>query len=420
MIHFALHRSIFVRLLLIYGSTFIILTGGLFAIFSRGGQRGQVFRENILYYTQLLAQDIGTPPDLKKAAELHRKLGFDIAIQGPDLDWVSRPAFGEKVRQEGSAVRRRQGPGPFAMRHTIVRVERPPYVFFLGGLHAEEDFSPATFFGALLLIGGVLSLSFLLVRYILRPLRAMESTAQAFGQGDWKRRVPVHGRDELASLSQTLNEMADRIEGYILSMQKLLLAISHEFRSPLTRMKVALEFVRNDSIRSSLNEDIVLLDRMTEALLETERLRARPDSLKRENVSWIEFLRTLALPYPDLVLELPPEEATRPGNFDRSRMTIAIRNLIENALRHGGGNVHVRLRQSAQETHIEVLDRGPGIPDEQLAHLGEPFFRADPARVQQGGFGLGLSLVYAIVQAHQGRVVVERREGGGTCFRICL
>jgi signal transduction histidine kinase len=411
-IPFGIHRSIFVRLLLIYGCTFVILGGGLFSIFSRGGHRGHLFRENIQHYTQLLTQDIGSPPDLQKAAALHQRLGLDIAIQGPDLDWVSRPAFGERIRKEK--------PGPLARRHGIVRVERPPYVYFLSGLHPDEDFSAATFIGALLFIGTVLTLSFLLVRYILRPLRAMESTAQAFGQGDWKRRVPIQGRDELARLSQTLNEMADRIEGYILSMQNLLLAISHEFRSPLTRMKVALEFIGNESIRNSLNEDIILLDRMTEALLETERLRSKPDSLKQESTSWIEFLRTLALPYPNLVLDLPPEDEIRPGNFDRNRMTIAIRNLIENALRHGGGEVQLRLRQSAENTFIDVLDRGPGIPDEQLAHLGEHFFRADPARVQQGGFGLGLSLVYAIVQAHQGRMIVEKREGGGTCFRICL
>lgn len=414
-----LHRSIFVRLLLIYSGTFLILIGGLILIFSERHLHGDLLRRNIRHYSSLLADEIGSPPDPRIAMKLHENLGLDIAISGPDLLWASRPSFLDRIVElrVGDRSFRRLWPASFMRGRGIARIERPPYTFYVSGAQTAEEYSFLPILYALPFIALVLLGSYALVRRSLKPLRAMETVARAFGQGQWSSRIPVQGKDELSALAHTINEMADRIVGYIDSMRTLLISISHELRSPLTRMKVALEFVQDDRIRTSLNEDITLLDRMTESLLERERLREKPDSLRLSEVVWNEFLKNLASAYPDLQLILPEREIH--GRIDQDRMRIAVRNLVENAFKHSeGGPVSLRLKGDGGAI-IEVEDSGPGIAEEYWPQLGEPFFTIDQARGHRG-FGLGLSLVYAIVKAHGGRVDVARSERDGMIFRIVL
>jgi len=324
---------------------------------------------------------------------------------------------------------------PIFGRHPVITVSHGDYTFLIsspGWMTSESSraaLSLAAFLMAVILFG-----SYWLTRRVFKPIKWMKEGAEAFGAHQWQKRIPVTTRDELGDLAETMNSMAERISSHLRSINEFVIAISHEFRSPLTRMKVALEFIDDRKLRASLDGDIQVLDKMTDTLLERERLSNRGDVLRRERTDLGQLLAILYTPYanqkPGVVLRVP--EAPVFAEVDLPRFSIAIRNLLENALKHGGSaDRSVELRVSAQgeiKEHgagvvIEVQDFGPGIPQDSLNRLGEPFYRADLSRSKDrpvSGFGLGLSLAYSIIHAHGGRIEVQSIEGEGSCFRIKL
>ncbi len=377
-------RSLYFKLLVAFGVTFLVLLATFWAGVSGGFSetRNSLFQKNLRHYAALLAQEIGVPPDPVKVAALSKDLGVDIQWAAPGQQLPLPPA--------------RQG---FRAAVDGWSFSFVPRVFPLAS-NLES---------LLLALPGcalVLLASWALLRRLLSPLRQMASLASSLGVTDWKARIPVKGRDELAALAATFNAMADRIEGYWTSQQALLAAVSHELRSPLTRMRVALEFVSEEKIRESLKEDILRLDRMTGILLERERLGQRPDLLVLESTSFPQWLEAVLAPFEKLGLAV--EKLGQPASvvIDSSRMALVLSNLLENILKHApGSSALVRWSQGPGFT-LAVEDHGPGLPAEALAHWGQPFRgNLDPRRaVKEPGFGLGSSLVKSIVEAHGGTI----------------
>lgn len=388
-----LPRSIFFKLLAVYAVTFCLIAAVPWGFLSgRSFQRLEPLRANVRHFVELLTAEIGVPPDLGKAKKLHDALDLGIIVRGPGVEWSTNPEMSFE-------------------RKGIIRVERGDFLYGFSVSQSIQPFNILALRLAVLFFGIVLTLSFYIVRLLLRPIKQMREAAHRFGELDWKKRMPVRGGDELAELGRTLNDMADRIEGYVGSMHRLLAAVSHELRSPLTRMKVALEFVHEEKIRASLNEEIDLLDRMTGLLLERERLRARPDVLTRELTEVRPWLEEVVRPYMRSGTPVSLEGPDLSVLLDRARMTMAIGSLVDNCARHAAGSP-VLLRwdgplANGSSLRLAVEDSGPGISKQLLGRLGEPFLLIDDSRSRKGsngGFGLGLSLVFAIVEAHGGKV----------------
>jgi signal transduction histidine kinase len=411
-------HSLYVRLLFIYGLTFILIALAVFAGFRLMHQHDipRVFHDNVQIYADYLIKDIGTPPNIDRAFEIQKKTGLEMAISGPGINWVSSDDFRRRLED---TRRRRFG-------HHYLQVDQNRFSFFFSGPSwpTSEERTPG-FAVSLGLIAIILLFNHLLIRRVFRPITWMKEGAEAFAEGRWSAKIPVHSQDELGSLSRTMNSMAEKIFGHFQNMRELLAAISHELRSPLTRMRVALEFVSDDKIRNSLNEEITLLDRMTEAILERERLISKPEILDRSAVDARALLIDLTRPYlnqkPGIKLELPAGPVYR--SLDRNRMVIAIRNLVENSLKYSDQDAKPVEVKLFDDGIIEVKDYGPGFSKESLSRLGEPFFKEEKSRTgsrSQGGFGLGLSLAYSIVKAHGGTIEVKSDEGEGSLFRIVL
>ncbi|MEP6505526.1 MAG: HAMP domain-containing sensor histidine kinase, partial [Betaproteobacteria bacterium] len=247
---------------------------------------------------------------------------------------------------------------------------------------------------------------------------------EAFGQGALDRRVPVEGRDEVATLANSFNLAAERIEALVRSHKSLLANASHELRSPLARLKMATSLLSDaapdesarEHLRSEINTDIAELDGLVDEVLLASRLEAAPQPEQLERVD----LLALAVEEGarvDASVDGPTANVTGGERLLRR----ALRNLLENARRYGGGEIHVQVNdKAAGGVEIRVSDNGPGVPDADRERIFEPFFRLPGHAERAGGVGLGLALVRQIVERHHGRIRCVKPPDGGGCFVIDL
>lgn len=273
-------------------------------------------------------------------------------------------------------------------------------------------------------------------RSLTAPLRELETAAHAIGQRDLRRRVDVSGSQELATLGQAFNQMADDLERGEELRQNLMADVAHELRTPLSVLQGNLRAILDDVYPLEKGEVARLYDqtrhlsRLVEDLHDLARAEARELALQRSRLDASELVRMttdLFAPLAEaeavsLEMRLPPSPLF--VYSDAARLTQAVQNLLANALRHtpAGGTIEVTVRALADEVQIVVADSGAGIASEHLPHIFDRFYRTDRARSRDtGGTGLGLAIVRAIVEAHDGRVVATSSGlGDGSVFTIHL
>ncbi len=264
------------------------------------------------------------------------------------------------------------------------------------------------------------ALCYPVARGITRRLEKLQGTVDAWGAGELSLRAQVKGKDEVAALATRFNAAAERIESLVSSQKRMLASASHELRSPLSRVRLAVELMatatpeRRATLTAQVETDIAELDALIEDLL----LAARTDSpgeATRRPVDLAELTQEEAL---RLGIETVLEPAIVIG--DSRLLRRMLRNLMENAQTHGGGNsVRVILNAAADSVRCCVEDDGPGVPPAQQERIFEPFYRAhDHAEGTDGGVGLGLSLVRRIAEYHGGRAWYEARPSGGSRFCV--
>jgi signal transduction histidine kinase len=263
-------------------------------------------------------------------------------------------------------------------------------------------------------------------RHLLRPVRLLSEGVERLRRGDLNVEMQTRRTDELGQLMVSFNEMAGAVRERIRARDQLLMDVSHEIRSPLTRMRVALEMIPDGSAKASVIEDIEETEAMISVLLETERLDSPHGGLERAPTDLTDLLqqtidlRSLEAPS----VELTGCEAPLVANVDAARIRVVVGNLLSNALRHSdpdGAPVRVDLAVVGEEVVIGVYDRGAGISAEDLPRVFEPFYRVDRSRSKDtGGYGIGLSLVKRIVDAHGGTIKLDSRLGEGTSVTVSL
>lgn len=262
-----------------------------------------------------------------------------------------------------------------------------------------------------------------IVRRLTKRLETLQQGVERWGEGDLARRLPEDGQDEVAFLAQRFNVAAARVQALLLSHKALLANASHELRSPLARIRMGLELMQaqpSPANHEEMARNIRELDQLIDEILLASRLDASPDDLgPLEPVELVglcaeECARTGA------ELEAPAGTTSVLVSGLTRLLRRALRNLLENARRHGGGEVTLTLQTQGGHVEIRVCDRGPGIPPALRERIFEPFFRLPGASEREGGVGLGLALVRSIAQRHSGTVHNEERPGGGACFVLRL
>jgi signal transduction histidine kinase len=273
----------------------------------------------------------------------------------------------------------------------------------------------------------------LLAWYFSRPIRALRGAFEAAAAGDLapkfgESRMAVAG-DELAELGHDFDRMSAQLRTLMEGQRRLLHDVSHELRSPLARLQAAIGLAHQqpDKIGASLERierESVRMDRLVGELLTLSRLEATNALPATEPVDLVEMIDQIA---DDARFEAgaridvdAPVPVTVRGAPDL--LWSAVENIVRNAVKHGGANgaVEVALHPDDGTAHIEVLDRGPGIAEEHLGEIFEPFFRSNPTLNNVDGHGLGLAIAKRVVETHGGRISASNRTGGGLRMTITL
>jgi two-component system osmolarity sensor histidine kinase EnvZ len=254
-------------------------------------------------------------------------------------------------------------------------------------------------------------------RYLARPLRQLNEAVSSVAHGKTPAPLPENGPSEIVNLNRGFNEMLSNLRQVEQDRALLLAGVSHDLRTPLARLRLGIEVgAQDETTRQGMVDDIEAMDRIINQFLDFAR-DGRDTPLESQDPS-------------DIVATVV-ERHRRAGDdvrFSRGeparlalRATAFVRlvtNLVDNALRHGAPPVEISTRNIDGSIILEVADRGPGIPSDQIEHLKRPFTRGDPARSGAAGSGLGLAIVDRIVRLHGGAIELLPREGGGTIARV--
>jgi signal transduction histidine kinase len=386
--------------------------------------------ERVAASDSFLRREADVPPSLRRAVSVQLADGRTLWVMRPPL---LRRGIGSRMAAPGGAP---PGPpggagpdgpdGPVAAGGPGGRVVPggvAPVLdrFALPGLPGWPEGTGLVLLLALLFLA-VAGGAYPVVRRLTRRLEALKAGVEDFGAGVLNRRVDDGGRDEVAAVAVSFNRAAERIEALVRSNQSLLANASHELRSPLARLKMALAMLdeageaQRPALKREIEANIAELDALVEEVLLASRLDAA--------AARAEALEPVAL------LPLAAEEAARVGaeatgealqvKGDERLLRRALRNLLENARRYGGGADRVEVGLRAGRALLRVCDRGAGVPESARERIFEPFYRLPGHAEREGGVGLGLSLVRQIAWRHRGLARCEPREGGGSCFVLDL
>ena len=420
--------SVFTKLLVV-----IILTGicvnlvvvGFFWHYRSAA--GRPLHKNILQYLNYIIDDLGNPPRLDRAKTVGRQASLQIYYEGGDASWTTAENFSDVHKahwrdwSKNPLIRlgRYHGHHFVELSHDSGR--------FVFGLDKSIELDPErrrTVIVLLTLLTLILAGAFLSMRWILKPVRWLDEGVREVGRGNLKHRVPVKRSDEFRELAAAFNDMTDRIRDMLHTKERLMLDVSHELRSPLTRMKVALEFLPEGQAKDSLKSDITEMETMINEILETARMHHLHGNLKRQLINLADFLERILADY----VNQPP--GVRTGDFpvdvelnvDPEQIKIVCQNILTNAIKFSAPDdepVMISVKKHTDTTVVRVLDHGIGIPPDELPHIFEPFYRVDKSRSKRtGGYGLGLSLCKTIMEAHGGRIEVDSQPDVGTCVSL--
>ena len=413
---YALRHSLRLKLVLV----FLVLALVMTAIFLAGMQRaiGMGWRQAVAPlladYVDRLVAEIGSPPSVERALALTQRLPVSVRIDGPLVHWASndpghvdewdydrrydgRPRLLERVTADGHRVVLGLGDLPWKSQPRLIG------------------------WVTLVLLLAITALAYRYVRRLLRPLDDIRAGAQRFGRGEFEQPIGVRHRDELGDLAAQINTMASDIHQMLEGKRALLLAISHELRSPLTRARLNVELLPEETgtqvARDALLRDLAQMRDLIADLLESERLSGAHVALHRERTDPSALVQAVAAGSSDFApIHLQLQGGPVMVDLDRVRLRLALRNLLDNALRHGAGAARppsVSLATEGTSLKLVVRDFGPGVEAAQLAHLAEPFYRTDEARQRStGGVGLGLYLARLVAQAHGGSLVLRNGQPG--------
>ncbi len=386
----------------------------------------EAVQPHLYQYFHYINKEIGSPPNLQTAKLLSDTLNIKIIIRGPGLRWSSDGVFPDKMafRLRSLANHNRHYFSGRYKRHFVVRIPNPPFVTTFITQNDSDLPSPwkllvNTLLGILLVLG----LLYFFLRRMISPLKEIQQSVKRIGSGELDQRIPVKRQDEMGELSIEINAMADDVENMLEAKRQLLLAISHELRSPITRAKVAASLMEKGKLKEGLETDLNEMETMVNGLLEAERLNHRHQTLNLEEIAIKPLIEdVIAQHFPDELIQQKLDKNPGMLLLDESRIKFVIKNLLENALKYrqqNTDNIAISSCQDGGKWVLIVEDKGLGISAKHLPYLTEPFYRVDPSRHREtGGYGLGLYIIKMIVEAHQSELIIESKEGVGTKVTI--
>jgi two-component system sensor histidine kinase CpxA len=422
-------KTLFAKILLWFVACAVLAVTGFFAVSAlveSGARRGSEPHLRVLRFhggEALHAYEEGGPAAVSALLDRMRAAyDFTPLLTGPegrDLAGSGRD-FGPLVER----ARRNRVFFDLARRALVLALPLDgrdgPYWFFLVLPREHFGFWPRMrrflMLPHLWVLGSILLLSYILARHLTRPILELRAAAERLGSGDLTARVSTERRDELGDLARGFNRMADRVQHAVTAQQQLVQDVSHELRSPLSRLGVAIELARQDPAQlDRVAREAGRLNELVGELLALSRDRLRPETVDLAVLlgllvdgARIEAdrrpCRLLLDAQPGLVLTADPELLRR-----------AVENVLRNAIRHTPPESEVRVaaRLTGPSVEITVQDAGPGVPEGALPRLFDPFFRVETDRDRTtGGAGLGLAIARRAVELHGGTIQAANTHPG--------
>ena len=283
-----------------------------------------------------------------------------------------------------------------------------------------ETFLPYYF----LVIGATATLVWLAAMGVVVPIRRIAASIAAFGHGNLSIRVKSQRSDEIGQLARSFNDMAERLERHIVSERRLLGDISHELRSPLARLKFAVKLARTSQDRDAaidrIERDVNRISSLVSDIVEITTVEGDPAMRSTEPVDLRQLVEEVAQ---DCAVEADVRHCRLVVNSNgaprvtgsRELLRRAVENVVRNAIRYSPdqASIDIAVEYAPEAVGVSVRDRGPGVPEESLQRIFDPFFRVEEARnTNGGGSGLGLSIAKRAMQAHNGCIVAENANPG--------
>ena len=413
-----LHLQILVALLLVLLTCAAMMAVFYHFVWTGGGRAEQMLRAGSHVLLDGIAPGDDFEAHLRARAE---PLGLDVSVWDASLTPLARVGVEfPPPLPDSPEFQWRRG----ASRASVL--VRHPDGRWVAMASLHEHHGHQEFPVLLLLLIGLALGTYPIARRITRRLEHLRSGVERLGQGELGARVDVDGQDEVAELARAFNESADRIQALVEQQKRMLASASHELRAPLTRLRLTLELlgddselsdVRRDELRVKGEQDIDELDALVADVLLAARLERAGVEPRFESVDLGELAQEVAA---ELGVKARIQGVRGAGNAAMLRRML--RNLIDNARRHGGGvGVELYLEVGDAGATLVVLDRGPGVPEEIRERIFEPFYRPQGhAEGRDGGVGLGLSLVRQVAEHHGGTARCLARAGGGSRFEVHL
>ena len=423
-------KSVFTKLLaiILLAGLLLNLAVGVFFVVHRVFV-SQPFQKTIYHYINYIVDDLGNPPQLARARQVSQETALQISYEGSGAAWTTDPDSSKFSPRRLHAWKNYPNVSSGKIRrHFVVKIdhERGVFRFKFSTFPGEEEHLTGWHFGLLLVVSLILGGAYLMIRKVLKPIAHLKEGVQQVGEGNLNHTVSVKGRDELRDLAEAFNEMTTRIKSMLRTKERLLVDVSHELRSPLTRVGVALEFMPDSQAKESIKADLDEMKHMISTILDTARNHHAYADVNLESIDLVDLLRESVAHFAGQ----PPGVSTKdlPSKLvcrlDRPKMTTVLRNILANALKYSTDDsppVEVTIVMKPLFAMVGIRDYGIGIPDEELDAIFEPFYRVDKSRSRKtGGFGLGLSLCKTIMEAHGGKIDITRPPGDGTLVSLSI
>ena len=342
-------------------------------------------------------------------------------------DWqspISADSFGNLLSAASSELRR--GLEEIIERHEtsptfFISVQLPdsswlnfaaPYV------EAVSIWSPQSLLLIALMVLVMIALSIWVVRLLTLPLRTLAQAAQRLGMDVTAPPLPERGPQEVRQAVRAFNDMQFRLRRFVDDRTRMIAAISHDLRTPITRLRLRAEFIDDPDQQERMLADLGEMETMIRSTLDFAKEEANPEP--RQPVDLVSLVQSVCQDWPETTLEIADE----PRRLVHICQPVALRrgltNLLSNAVKYGE-RAHVTLSSTAGEIVITIADSGPGIPDDEFENVFRPFYRIEHSRSRDtGGTGLGLSVARAVFRAHGGDVTLANRPEGGLRATVTL
>lgn len=445
--------SLSLRLLSIFIATAVLLFIILVAAFSSGmnGQWRRSIQPHLVQYVEYVQQDLGSPPIPDRAAALSQRLLVDIYIyennqfifstNGQTLE-VDNLTFHSVTRRLPVSARKMISGlnlDAYISNHSnerkrILRIDQNGFSVYydLKNIGPSQRHLLGFVHELLIALAGlaiVLAGSYFAIRHQLLPIRQIQKSVKRMSNAELEHRINRVGSSDLDVLSQSIDSMADRLQALLDAKRQLLMALSHELRSPVTRARITTELLEEEKHKERLLDDLQNMERIINDIMESEQLQSSHTVLNKQPVD-IHFILSdeLSRLCPDVTLNLAAKPSVYQIEADEARLRIVFRNILLNAIQHGSSaseelNIDVSLFDRTEFIEVVIRDHGVGIAPAQLLYVTDPFYRPDPSRSRNtGGFGMGLTLAKLIAEAHDGVMKIESYPDidPGTQITICL